>query len=77
MVDFLALQPKTLELSLSISWNRFSEKEPNRCLSPDEERVDLGGITVFKAPELPGRKAVKCVGDQGHGDITPKSCVPV
>ena len=38
-------------------------------LSLDEETMDLGGITVFKAPELPGKKAVEGVGDHGHDHI--------
>jgi hypothetical protein len=64
-------------MPVSIGWNRFGEKEPSRSLSLDEETVDLVSITVFKAPELPRQKAVEGVGDHGHDDITPKSCVPV
>jgi hypothetical protein len=36
----------------------------------DEETVDLGGITVFKARELPGQKAVEGVGDLVNCDLT-------
>ena len=38
-------------------------------LALDEEPVDLGGITVFKAPQLSGQQAVEGVGDHGHDDI--------
>jgi hypothetical protein len=68
---------KRLEMPVRIGQKRFSEKEPNRSLSLDGETVDLGGITVFKAPELPGQKVLKGVGDHGHDDITPRSCVLV
>ena len=38
-------------------------------LSLDEEPVDLGGITIFKTPQLSGQQAVEGVGDDGHYDV--------
>ena len=43
--------------------------QAHSCLPLDEEPVDLGGITVFKAPQLSGQQAIEGVGDHGHDHI--------
>ena len=38
-------------------------------LALDEEPVDLGSITVIKAPQLSGQQAIKGIGDHGHDHV--------
>lgn len=47
----------------------FLAAQTDGGLALDEEPVDLGGVTVFKASQLSGQQAIEGVGHHGHDDI--------